>query len=697
MPLKKECQMLNIRRGSLYLFGPAFILIFIFTVLAGTAFAQNKEPEVTKNPPRKPVVAKPGKTPPKLKPAPRTAKLVTAKKSGKAAAAPGGEAEHSLAAPALPAAAKGAAEDTAKTSATELKIREKEKHTLTTVSEIPAKTGPSKKAPAKAVKLEVKEKSAATVAAKKAEPKTKAPEKIAAKVTPKITDTPAVTAAKKPAVKIPDAKKSEVKKETAVAVAPVKSAPAKKKTAPALKAETKTKDTSEIESARAPAKAWLPRITAENVRSDISGKTIADIPSEETGDGTADWLFAPNQPKDIEILNTDQRGDELTVEARVAAKKTRANLDGSYDRVRGVARLYYLRGERKWELKRVENISLRHGDTGLDSPLPGSPTSSPNANASVISAPPLNILPEGGRVDVAAGKYRSYSFRVEKAAVVTGRFQAQGGGQNDIEAYILDQDGFLNWSNDHSAPAYYNSGRLTVGAIETPLGPGTYYLVFNNRFSRSEGKLIDAGVTLRTDSAYLARFDRADQAYNGTGIASGGNSASNGGSGTVNTVRRIYGPGASPAPAYTPPAEQVEKRDANMAANMAGGKTGPPVKQQMAVAGYESEAIFTGSIRVDNGGHHAVPFTVGPGGLVRGTFMVADDQSIDAYIMSAREYERWNYSREGVMDFSSGRVSSGRIERKFEPGDYYLVFSNHFSQREPKTVKAEIHVEYSPR
>ena len=688
--------MLNIRRGSLYLFGPAFILIFIFTALAGAAFAQNKEPEVTKNPPRKPVVSKPGKTPPKLKPAPRTAKLVTAKKSAKAAAAtagPGGEAEHSLAAPALPAAA----EDTAKTSAAELKIREKEKHTLTTVSEIPAaKNGPAKKAPAKAVKLEVKEKPSATVpekSAKKVEVKKNAPEKTAAKVTAKVNDTSAAAAAKKPDVKIP-----EVKKTITVAAAPVKSAPAKKKTTPALTAETKTKDTSETETARAPARAWLPRITAENVRTDINGKTIADIPSEEAGDGTTDWLFAPNQPKNIEILNTDQRGDELTVEARVSAKKTRANLDGSYDRVRGVARLYYLRGERKWELKRIDNLSLRHGDTGLDSPLPGSSTINPNTTASVISAPPLNILPEGGRVDVAAGKYRSYSFRVEKAAVVTGRFQAQGGGQNDIEAYILDQDGFLNWSNDHSAPAYYNSGRLTVGAIETPLGPGTYYLVFNNRFSRAEGKLIDAGVQLRTDNAYLARFERADQAYNGTGIASGGNS---GGSGTVNTVRRIYGPGASPAPAYTPPAEQVEKRDANMAANMTGSKTGPPVKQQMAVAGYESEAIFTGSVRVDNGGHHAVPFTVGPDGVVRGNFMVAnggfDDQSIDAYIMSAREYERWNYSREGVMDFSSGRVSSGRIERKLEPGDYYLVFSNHFSQREPKTVKAEIHVEYLPR
>ena len=46
---------------------------------------------------------------------------------------------------------------------------------------------------------------------------------------------------------------------------------------------------------------------------------------------------------------------------------------------------------------------------------------------------------------------------------------------------MLDQDGFTNFSNGHSAQRYYASdGYVTTGSIDLRLRPGTYYIVFNN-------------------------------------------------------------------------------------------------------------------------------------------------------------------------------------------------------------------------
>jgi predicted nucleic acid-binding Zn ribbon protein len=80
---------------------------------------------------------------------------------------------------------------------------------------------------------------------------------------------------------------------------------------------------------------------------------------------------------------------------------------------------------------------------------------------------------------------------------VTGRFTASGGLGNDIEAYILTSDGFVNFQNGHQATTYYQSGRVTQGSINANLPAGaTYYLVFNNNFSLLSAKAVQASVTL---------------------------------------------------------------------------------------------------------------------------------------------------------------------------------------------------------
>lgn len=81
---------------------------------------------------------------------------------------------------------------------------------------------------------------------------------------------------------------------------------------------------------------------------------------------------------------------------------------------------------------------------------------------------------------------------------VVGRFTASGGIGNDIEAYVLTSDGFVNFQNGHQATTYYQSGRVTQGSINAnlPAGAATYYLVFSNNFSLLSAKAVQASITL---------------------------------------------------------------------------------------------------------------------------------------------------------------------------------------------------------
>lgn len=81
---------------------------------------------------------------------------------------------------------------------------------------------------------------------------------------------------------------------------------------------------------------------------------------------------------------------------------------------------------------------------------------------------------------------------------LTGKFSAIGGSGNDIEVYVLDENGFVNWQNGHSTPTYHNSGRVTQNTVETSLpgDAGTYYIVFSNRFSLLSPQAIEANLKL---------------------------------------------------------------------------------------------------------------------------------------------------------------------------------------------------------
>lgn len=102
---------------------------------------------------------------------------------------------------------------------------------------------------------------------------------------------------------------------------------------------------------------------------------------------------------------------------------------------------------------------------------------------------------------VNAHSFSSYKFTVPSGAVnvfVSGQFSATSGPGNEVEVYVLSDDAFVTWRNGYAISPYYDSGKVSQGAIHAmlPLGAGTYYLVFSNNFSVKTAKAVQADVTL---------------------------------------------------------------------------------------------------------------------------------------------------------------------------------------------------------
>jgi hypothetical protein len=118
-----------------------------------------------------------------------------------------------------------------------------------------------------------------------------------------------------------------------------------------------------------------------------------------------------------------------------------------------------------------------------------------------MNTPKPHFVPiTNGAAAVPAGSYSWYTFVVPVGAstvAVNGHFSATGGTGNDIQCYILDEDGLVNFKNGHPATAYFNSGKVTQAKIGAVLiTPGTYYLVMDNRFSLFTPKAVQIEATV---------------------------------------------------------------------------------------------------------------------------------------------------------------------------------------------------------
>jgi hypothetical protein len=113
---------------------------------------------------------------------------------------------------------------------------------------------------------------------------------------------------------------------------------------------------------------------------------------------------------------------------------------------------------------------------------------------------PRSVSLTNGAATVGATAYTWYKFVVPEnvnAVAVNGHFTATGGTGNDIDCYILDEDGFANLKNGHASRTYYNSGRVTQAKIEARnLSAGTYYILLDNRFSLFTPKAVQIEATL---------------------------------------------------------------------------------------------------------------------------------------------------------------------------------------------------------
>ncbi len=95
---------------------------------------------------------------------------------------------------------------------------------------------------------------------------------------------------------------------------------------------------------------------------------------------------------------------------------------------------------------------------------------------------------------VPAGTVKWWRFTVPEGTTcrVEGDFHARGGGGNDIEVGITDENG----ANGHAGRFWYQSGKVTTGNMDVQLGPGTYFVIFSNRFSLFSQKTVSARINI---------------------------------------------------------------------------------------------------------------------------------------------------------------------------------------------------------
>lgn len=119
-----------------------------------------------------------------------------------------------------------------------------------------------------------------------------------------------------------------------------------------------------------------------------------------------------------------------------------------------------------------------------------------------VAQPQLHTQGTGDKAfTVNAGGIYYFTFEMPAGAFNTtlkGHFSATGGAGNDVEAFVVTEDDFVNWQSGHSVKALYNSGRVTQETLNLPLppNPGKYLLVFSNKFSLLTPKAVQADVQL---------------------------------------------------------------------------------------------------------------------------------------------------------------------------------------------------------
>ncbi|MBD3413487.1 MAG: hypothetical protein GF421_03525 [Candidatus Aminicenantes bacterium] len=82
-----------------------------------------------------------------------------------------------------------------------------------------------------------------------------------------------------------------------------------------------------------------------------------DIVGWDAGQGVLSWTFDRDEPKEIEILESEYKGDKAEI---VIYIKTQSSPQAIFTQKRqGKLRLQYVWKENKWDLQRIDNLTFK--------------------------------------------------------------------------------------------------------------------------------------------------------------------------------------------------------------------------------------------------------------------------------------------------------------------------------------------------
>jgi hypothetical protein len=126
----------------------------------------------------------------------------------------------------------------------------------------------------------------------------------------------------------------------------------------------------------------MPELNDEVTRDRINGSRVHDVlPESGTGDPIS-WGFDEDEPKEITVVHKQVNGTKATIVLDIKTRSsTRANiLRFLAGQIRTEWELQTGLVTRRWEIVRVENISMKYKDVPKASPTPKSSPEMQNAN-----------------------------------------------------------------------------------------------------------------------------------------------------------------------------------------------------------------------------------------------------------------------------------------------------------------------------
>ena len=98
-------------------------------------------------------------------------------------------------------------------------------------------------------------------------------------------------------------------------------------------------------------------------------------------------------------------------------------------------------------------------------------------------------------------------FESGRNFVLSGTFEVTSGGSRDINAYVVDEIGYINFRNNNNFRALFSANRVTTDRFSVSLrSDEAYYFILSNRFSLLTSKTVDAKLELRYEEQLPTDF-----------------------------------------------------------------------------------------------------------------------------------------------------------------------------------------------